>query len=123
MSKLKQLPYPSDIDTTATGRLLLIRAKRGEFGRTDFGTPPVMDVNRGWKIGDSARLGGEQYFLTHYQAALVAIGTYAIAEVPDLREIRFEEFRYPGLHEEWRPLIERKPVQSETRSRAKAAAK
>lgn len=119
-----ELPRANDLDIAATGRLLLIRAKRGEFGLTDFGNGlPIMDVHRGWKVGDGARIGGPDYFLTHHRAALVAIGAYSIVDVPNLNEIDRAAFRFPRLDEEAAPVIERKPVQSEKRLHAKAAAK
>lgn len=118
------LPPVGEFDVAATGRLLIIRAKRFEFGRTDFGNGlPVFDVHRGWKIGDGARVGGPDYFLSHHRAALVAIGAYSIVDVPATNDIDLSTFRFPRMNEEAAPLVERKPVQSETTGRVRSAAK
>jgi hypothetical protein len=107
-------PRASSVDVSAIGRLLVIRTKRFEFGKDDFGWALAIDFNGGsFRVGDSSRRGGPTYFLSVQQAAVVALGSYAIADVPRTSELPVPGFRYPATDEPWVAVTPRKPVQSE----------
>lgn len=106
----EDIPRATSVDVSAIGRLLVIRSRRLEFGRDDFGRGLAINfTGRGFAVGS-----GLVQFLSIPQATLVALGVHAIADVPTTCHIPVPGFRYPRTDEPWVAVIPRKPAQSET---------
>lgn len=113
--KWQSFPRATSVNVSAIGRLLVIRAQHFEFGRDDFGRGFAINfTGSAFCVGDPER-SGVAYWLTLPQAAAVALGQYAVSEVPSTCHIPVASFRYPATDEPWVPLTPRKPVARETR--------
>jgi len=79
--RVPPLSFPTDVQIVAIARLLIARARAGDFGLDDAMRPPgIWPGNAIWEV----RFPMRSYFLNHVQAAAVALGKVTIVQAGEI---------------------------------------
>lgn len=111
---------PTDVDLIHIARLLLARARAGEFGLDDRQRPPGVYRTHVWEI----RFPLLSYWLNDFQAAALSLGKVTLHEAGNIRHsgnklfrigkpVHFDLHSFPTGCDNFPP--ERKPAASEAR--------